>query len=395
MIKKYLILIVLYIFFHVWPSYQRVSSGKHGRDYATFHYAVKAAGSGTFPYKTSELSKLAKKEKTRRRVHPFFYPPPALMVFGWSFPLTLQQGYILFFVINQLSVLGLFFLFIRYLQIEPVLLGLIFLGFSPLPDCIIMGQVNILILLFLTIAIFRKKGVFLSAAAMIKMSPAILLVPFGIWKKWTLILTTIAFSIIFSIIFLPIMGISDQITFYREILPQFSSGDYSGLSVPINLTSNHSIPEIWNQLWPGENQKRLSLIAQRASFLTTLSLLCILSYFAWLAKREESRIYVVGAFIALMVLTPIYTYEHHLVFMLLPTVLVAKNWRNLGWLGRIISILSYFFLAWPLKWLREVQNIYPQLHWLLQESKFLSCLFMAGLCLYCSFEVFDIHLLLL
>ena len=126
MIKKYLVLIILYLFFHAWPSYQRVSSGKHGRDYATFHYAVKAAGSGTFPYKTSELSKLAKKEKTRRRVHPFFYPPPALMVFGWSFPLTLQQGYILFFVINQLSVLGLFFLFIRYLQIEPVLLGLIF-----------------------------------------------------------------------------------------------------------------------------------------------------------------------------------------------------------------------------------------------------------------------------
>ena len=386
MIKKLIPLSLLYLFFHAWPSYQKVSSAKHARDYATFHYAVKAVEAGKYPYTTSELSRLARKEGTRPKVHPFFYPPPALLIFGWSVPLSLGKGYLGFFIINQLGVIGLFWLFYRYLKIEVLLLGGIFLGFAPLADCIVMGQVNIIVLLLIASALLKKRGELLSAAAMIKMSPAILLVPFGIWKKWHFIFTTIAFSIIFSIISIPIMGISDQITFYREILPQFSSGSYSGLSIPINLPSNHSIPDLWNQLWPEENQKRLSIFAQRASFFTTISLLGLLSYFSWRAKGKEKQRFVLGAFISLMVLTPVYTYEHHLVFMLLPVVLVAQKWHEIGLMGRICMCVSYFFLAWPLGWLREVQALFPQLHWWLQESKFISCLAFAALCIYCSFE---------
>ncbi|MEC7987239.1 MAG: glycosyltransferase family 87 protein [Myxococcota bacterium] len=359
---------------------------KHGRDYATFHYAVKALKFGQYPYKTEELSKLARKEGTRRNVHPFFYPPPSLLAFGWSLPLTLQQGYLALFVLNHLCVFGLFWLFMRNLSLEPLLLGVLFVGFSPLLDCIVMGQVNIGILLLISVAIFQRRGSFLSAAAMIKMSPAILLIPFGIWKKWTFVLTAISFSIIFSIFSLPIMVVEEQITFYREVLPQFSSGSYSGLRVPINLPSNHSIPDIWNQLWPGENQRKLSSNAQQYSFLTTFFLLGVLSYFSWKGKRQESKMYMLGAFISLMVLTPVYTYEHHLVFMLLPIVLVAQRWKSFPFFGRAILLVGYFFIAWPLSWLRDAQEFFPQLHWIIQESKFLSSVLIGMLCIYCSLE---------
>ena len=122
------------------------------------------------------------------------------------------------------------------------------------------------------------------------------------------------------------------------------------------------------------------------STLSTISLFAVLSYFAWRNTKEKGRQCLFGAFIALMVLTPVYTYEHHLVFMLLPVVLVARNWKGMGYPLQACVLLSYFFLTWPLTWLREVQTLFPQLHWWIQESKFIACCAIAILCVYCSFE---------
>ena len=148
---------------------------------------------------------------------------------------------------------------------------------------------------------------------MIKMSPALILWPQIIWRKWQFVGWTIAFAIIFSIIFLPFMGFEEQKSFYTDVLPQFSSGQYSGLKVPIHLSSNHSIPEFCAQWFPAEKGTRISVAAQKFSSFVTIMLLSCLSWLAW---KTKSEIKILGAFVVLMVLVPIYTYEHHLVFLL-------------------------------------------------------------------------------
>ena len=88
------------------PAWNKVSKAKSGRDYATYHYAVAEALDGGDPYDTRALSKRARAEKTRKSVHPYFYPPPFLALMTWADLVDLATGYKSFFVLNQLALFG-------------------------------------------------------------------------------------------------------------------------------------------------------------------------------------------------------------------------------------------------------------------------------------------------
>ena len=106
-----------------------------------------------------------------------------------------------------------------------------------------------------------------------------------------------------------------------------------------------------------------------------------LSVLAW--KKGED-IYVLGAFVVLMVLFPMYTYEHHLVFLLFPCAILLQDWddKSRGMQG--ISIFTCFFLFWPLSWWKEMQRIVPSMQWWFQESKCLAALLLMVLLCYSS-----------
>ncbi|MEC9388960.1 MAG: hypothetical protein VX944_02710, partial [Myxococcota bacterium] len=80
--------------------------------------------------------------------------------------------------------------------------------------------------------------------------------------------------------------------------------------------------------------------------------------------------------------TPVYTYEHHLVMALFPAAVVgaALVEGRLGRWGWVVGLPSYFFTAWPLYWLRPLQKAVPEMHWILQESKFLGLMGLGILC---------------
>ena len=373
------IAIVLYMVLQVYPSWINVSSSKSGRDFASFYYAQKVSWKGESPYESKRLSKLSRKEKTRNSVHPFFYPPPSLLLFGWVQFFSLPTAYLISFFINHLAVVGLYFILRNWLKIASIPLALLFALCTPIGDCITMGQINVVILLLISWGLQKQRGSFLAGAAMVKMSPALLLWPSIIWRKWHFVGTTIAFALIFSIFFLPIMGFEEQKSFYTDVLPQFSSGQYSGLKVPIHLSSNHSIPEFCAQWFPAEKGRRISIEAQRAASVVNGVLFLMLSLISLKTKKEQRML---GAFVVLMVLVPIYTYEHHLVFLLLPAAILLKIQREHN---RIFTALSYgvlFFLFWPLSWWREAQSMFPYGKWLIQESKMFSALLLMGLLCY-------------
>lgn len=378
-----LVVLLLYALVSGLPTWLSVSRSRHARDFATYHYALQVALDGKDPYLPKELGRKARKEGTRKRVHPYFYPPPALLGMLWSAPFSLGAAYKISFWLNQASLFAAMWGLGRWLSLPMLVPALVALTFSPLPETIKMGQANILVLSLLVWGIWKKSGPWLATSAMVKMSPALLLGMWVVQKRYRACLLSITTAVTLSVITLPIIGLDNQLRFYLEILPQFASGNYNGLTVPIAMPGNHSLPDICNQIWPGETAHALHPKAKMASSALTLVMLLLL---LWSSRKIQDRIdefCVVGAFVVMMLLTPVYTYEHHLAFLVIPILALVRA-RLDGRLGNFWlwwSAAAYFFAALPLAWLRGIQKIFPPLHWYLQESKFASILMIGIACL--------------
>ena len=57
-------------------GWDRVESVRHGRDFASYYYAVQVAGEGNNPYQKAFLGQRARSDGTRGSVHPFFIRRP-------------------------------------------------------------------------------------------------------------------------------------------------------------------------------------------------------------------------------------------------------------------------------------------------------------------------------
>jgi hypothetical protein len=359
-----------------------VSTVSHARDFATYHYAVAAVVDGGSPYDTAALSRRARAERTRKSVHPYFYPPPFVVSMLWSPSFSLTTSYKIFFGLNQLAWLMLIVVFRRWFKAPWLVIAVACLGFTPLTDNAKMGQANLLVMAAAVVGLWRGSGLLIGAAAMAKMSPVLYLVGFGARRAWRPVMGAVFFAISSSVLALPFVDFETQYRFYTEILPGFSTGDYHGLTIPITLPANHSIPDLFNQLWPGPDKHTLAPKAIIASRWVSLSALAILGFVARHKRDALGNAGVFGALTILMLITPVYTYEHHLVMAVFPAVVVGTALLDgrLGRLAWLVGLPSLFFVAWPLYVLRPLQKIVPQWHWFLQESKFFG---LVGLCVLC------------
>lgn len=354
--KKALVVLVLVVHFFVQvrPAWEGVVSDRSGRDFASYYYAWQAARDGESPYDTDVLSALAAADKTRPRVHPFFYPPPFLLTMAWVEPLSLKVAYRAMFVLNELLLLGSLWWMWRRFRVPAPAIALLLCTFTPIPDNLRMGQANLFALfptvlgLALAPTLPWVGGALVGLAGMLKMSPALFLGYWALRRQWRPILAAMATAVGLSLLVLPLVPFSAQWAFYTEILPGFSKGDYHGLTVPISLEANHSVPDLYDRLFPTRS-RFLSEPAQTASSLTLAGLLAL---WAWLFRKPGNEAAAVGALTVLMVVAPVYTYEHHLVFLLLAV-------------GAAAGLSPAFFfvyplLAWPLQHLRAVQAQAPE-----------------------------------
>lgn len=376
------LLLVVYAVLGAGRAGKAVWSATSARDYATYHYAVQEAVDGGDPYDTAALGRRAREEGTRRGVHPFFYPPPFLVGMVWAAPLDLATGYRAWFVLQQLSVLGILAVMWRWLGASPLLLAGVLATFTPVPDNLKMGQANLPVLLLAVTALWRGWGGVMGAAGMAKMSPALYLFGWAARRRWRPALVAAGTAIGLSVLTLPLVGLDHQLRFFTEILPGFSTGEYHGLRVPITLPANHSIPDLFNQLWPGPDKHHLDPRAATASKVVSLGLLAALLPVFAKARDTLGEAGAFGALTVLLTITPVYAYEHHLAFLLLPVVVVgaAYEQRRLPRWTLALAVPAYVFTAMPLVWLRAIQKAAPPLRWALQESKFLGPVVLAALC---------------
>ena len=364
------------------PAWTKVRGAKHGRDFATYHYAAAEVLDAGDPYDTQRLSKRAKTEGTRAKVHPYFYPPPFVLTMLWSPSFDLLTSYRVWFWLNQGFVLLCLAMFRQWFRAPWSVLAVLLLTFTPITDNAKMGQVNAAVMAAAVAGLWRTNGALVGAAAMAKMAPALYLVGWASRRAVRPVLMAVAVAIGSSLVALPWVDLATQIRFYTDVLPGFSTGNYHGLTVRIGLPANHSIPDLFNQLWPGPDRHTLSQGAARASKACSLVLLGAL---AMVLRRRVDRLGTAagfGALTVLMLVTPVYTYEHHLVMALFPAAVVgaALVEGRLGRWGWVVGLPSYFFTAWPLYWLRPLQKAVPEMHWILQESKFLGLMGLGILC---------------
>lgn len=361
--KLLLIGVVGHLIFQLGPTIPRVWENRSGRDFASYYYALQATQQGIDPYDSAALGKLAEAEKTRKTVNPYFYPPPFLVTVYWSKWMSLQSSYRLMLGINELLLVATLWVLAVGFEVSLPMVVLLLVAWSPIPDHAVMGQANLLALLPALLGIWWSRkhavagGVMVGVAGMMKMSPALFLLYFAMQRRWKAMAASVGTAVALSLAALPLVPLSQQIRFYIEILPGFGTGDYNGLTVPITLPGNHSWPDLLNRAFPGEG----GLLSPTAHLISNLSLL--LSLAAWMfwfrdpQKNIRQEALATGALSILMVMLPVYTYEHHLVFLLLAVGAVgtAANTRSRKiWFG-----ICFFFLGWPLEWLRGLQHLLP------------------------------------
>ena len=377
-----LLVLVGYSLISAGPAWKKVRNARHARDYATYHYAAEQVLDDKNPYDTKALSKRARAEKTRKKVHPYFYPPPFLLSVLWSPSFSLLTSYKIFFGLNQLALLACLVIFRFWFRAPLVVLATLALGFTPITDNAKMGQVNVLVLLTAVLGLWLRSGVAVGVAAMAKMSPALYLFGFLAQGRIRPILAAIATAIGLSLVSIPWVNWDTQWRFYSEILPGFSTGHYHGLTVKIALPANHSIPDMFNQLWPGPNAHALSEQAQLFSKITSGILLAACCWMGRIRRDRLGEAGVFGALTVLLLITPVYTYEHHLVMAIFPAAVVGTALLDgrLGRWGWGVGLPAVFFTGWPLYWLRPLQRSFPDAHWWLQESKFFGLCALGVLC---------------
>ncbi len=404
-----LVCVLLYSWQALGPWARKVDSAGHARDFASFYYAVHAAAQGRNPYIKRNLIRLSREQGTRRSVHPYFYPPPFLLAFLWVLPLGLSTAFKAWYMADHFLLLLAMLALWRWMAggwvrgaPAALALGVMAFSFSPVADNDWMGQVNLLVLAAtawgLYLAEHKKKcipgGALLGLACMFKMSPALLVMWWLLRKKWKPALVACLAGLLLSVLSLPLVGLDEQLYFYIHVLPGFGSGSYNGLTVPITLPANHSIPSLLHEIFPDAaataSRTRLSTTARGLSRLIALVLM---AFTAWRFRRPApdslASLCQAGTIVVLMLVLPVYTYEHHMVWMLIPYAAafaaVAQRRLSLAWLP--LLVLAYLFQALPLTWLKVVYSWLDNLgdardllYYPLREAKFVAALLLGLAC---------------
>jgi len=371
----------------------------HAFDHASFHYAVKVASDGGDPYDTRQLNRRAKAERTRGKVHPFFYPPPALMLMSWQADWSLKDAYYTWFWLDEAAVLAtLVLLILWWRRLGPAvpLAAIAVLGTGTVfHDNHVMGQVNTPVMLVTLLGLWVARrgreglgGAIVSVACMAKMAPALFVVEALTRRRWRFVGGAVAGALVLSLLAVGVYGWETTRRFYVEVFPGFASGDYNGLRVPITLWANHSVPNVWIEAFPAET-KPWRHVSDTAWWGARVSLMALLGTGLWRSLRAgdglvDTALRVGGVGVA-MLLIPLYTYEHHLVWAVPALVATAGAigvgrlpWWSVGVWWAALSVWAVD-LFW---WNRTFDDVDPEravLRWAMREGKMLGLLALGGL----------------
>ena len=286
--------------------------------------------------------------------------PPITEIFFLPFALLSHQvALVIFIYISFASIVGSVFLSLKIVMKKVpwhyflLFIGLSFLAF-PTRFSLGMGQVNIIVLFLLLLAVFLETkpaknslaaGVSLGAAIAIKPIFAFFLLFFALKKSWkvifisTLMVTVLAAT---SLIFWP---------------PQIWVNWYQSTILPM---TNFTAP----YMYVYQNQGIFGFLSRQISnfnvriYLSRIITVILIPLAAYLAFKKKEINLGLSFFIITLLLFDITSWQHHFVWLMFPFVVLFVNIlksKNAVLLG--LLIVSYLLVSYNIKY----DYIYPKI----------------------------------
>ncbi|CAN5539377.1 N/A [soil metagenome] len=311
-------------------------------DYPSYHYAaVMAFQEGKSPYGPHAFD--AASEQMQQRVHPFLYPPPSLLAFWPLAHLSFAAGKAALLVASHLCYLWAIWVILRRLTPWPaeqhlrdvvlVVLVLYCFLFDPAIVTLALGQVNLVVLpfLFLALAAMRvnatawKIALPLSAAILLKTYPAVLLLPLLYRRQFKAIALTCVFFGIYAVIAALVLPVEVWGSWFRDVLPAGGYAKSAAAALPWNQNINAWVMRL---LVPNpfmETPIPAAWLANPVATLLSLAVLGVTGFFGFRAARRSvdgqiSEVEIAAYLLMIFLIAPL-SWEHHLVYILPAAVL--------------------------------------------------------------------------
>jgi hypothetical protein len=363
-------LLLLYVVGIAVPSAREVALRPHGGDLASFWCAVRTSLAGQDPYDLAALqAPIQAAGMEAKGVEAFLYPPPALLWFLGLAMVDLPTARWLWFGANLGLLAGVVVLLRSWIgaRLSTVLMAAAL--FTPLIDHARMGQVNLLVLLLVLLALRGADagrglgGLAVAAGFLTKLTPAILVPWLLVRRRWQAAAGFGIGALVLSLAAAALAGPSTSWRFWTEVLPGFSRGHYGENAYDIVAFRGHSLLRLAVLLIQGTGPgTEPNLAARVAANVVALALLCGA---LWLARpaRGAREPGIAAALCVVMIVSAPFAWEHHLVLALLP-VAVALHGARTGLLDRrwrALAVGATVVLAIPAGWWEKPAWLFPEL----------------------------------
>ncbi|HEY2290247.1 MAG TPA: glycosyltransferase 87 family protein [Thermoanaerobaculia bacterium] len=336
-------------------------------DFKTFYAAAATANEGKDLYDVNVLNQTAKAKGLEGYVFPYLYTPfLAYVTRPWQ---ALEPGTALRSVIGlNLVLLFPVLLLIGFdsrARIASLLGGVkseaafvfaaIALFAVNFHETLLMGQINLLVLLLIVLSLHFARtgretlgGVFLGIAALLKITPLLLLVWFvarGRFKVLASCLVTIPVGVAVTLA----MGALPAWQSFFAFLPKMSYGGAIPGLFPAGFFPNFSLAGFLSRLLP--NQEPTVRIA------TITLIAALLAVFAWIVRSrrdEKAAELMLLPFLILMVIASPLTYVHHVLYIAPGQVLALcfawsalRGWRRAVAVGSLLLVSAVAGFRFP------------------------------------------------
>jgi hypothetical protein len=354
-------------------------------DFNTYYLAALAHLRGLDPYDLNNLVALAE-EVGAPKVTVYRYPPFYTLL---ALPLGLLPYRIAMLswqILNLVLVVGAAWLIgatlrLRFNSRNALIIGLIFLTFDPLLYNFAIGQINLVMLVLITLvawAWMRQHhlfaGLILGLAVSIKIAPAILF-PYFLWKKgYRLVTAGVAAFVGFGGLAVVLLGLAPTLTFI-SVLTEFATESNAWIA-------NQSLRGFLDRLFVGDEYiQPLLLNPTLSSWIHYGALFLLLGVTTWILYRSRRRDQFHLDF-ALIIITfhliSTTTWVHHFVWMLYPLVTLAVvSLKQRSLVPIVLFGMGYSLLAFPLDYRNQMLFQWPALLWI--STKLYGLLILYGL----------------
>ncbi|PCJ17030.1 MAG: hypothetical protein COB04_09480 [Gammaproteobacteria bacterium] len=338
-------------------------------DLKSFYWAAQASFiHSTSPYDVTYLQHLAD-----GHVFPYLYPPSSLLLLSPLSSLSFSQAHLSLLLINHLMLpviaVALTLALKKWVPGKLnqaimccMILNLLLL-YAPAFGTIALGQVNLIVLLFLTLFILALQAnshpalcaLLLAIPILLKTYPALLLILLLTQKRYRILCTTILILMLLMLLSAYVLPAGLWQIWLSEIVPR---GHYGGIPEGLNAANvpwNQNINALMNRNVTflsrnGFSYQWLSHFFNGLGYFISVGILATSVYYFRCANTQQYRNSVsnslleYGAILLVMVMIAPLTWDHHFVFVL-PALLACIAHSSLDWRANKIKLLSLIIIT--------------------------------------------------